>query len=375
MDNREQTSPAQGENTRGYTVDELLAQMEPQYQAYKNTMRQCIAGLTEHAARLAAQGQEEQLPTFRRLLTDMAEFWGLAEDDTPKGYREMVEQIGSTFDQAVSAARDSGGAPELSEQTRQNMVANTLPQKKEDEIVDRCRELLRAIRKHPNFETIHDWNTYVVGIHNYYKGMSHFCMNFRKIGWRIKKLFYHTMERNVTFTQEQSYKNNFQRGGYRSWGSNGYYCFNGYPIVEIQWASWDNWLLAGGNGVVRRENPYSQKKRQKRPGVSIDDIEYLVRVSKHIKNSRLALFRISKYSSTKGISYLSGEYVPVGLYHCHHIKPLKNGGTNDFNNLCVLSELEHTILHSTTPERLYDLFPKKKKRIKALIEALYDKAA
>ena len=123
MDNREQTSPAQGENTRSYTVDELLAQMEPQYQAYKNTMRQCIAGLTEHAARLAAQGQEEQLPTFRRLLTDMAEFWGLAEDDTPKGYREMVEQIGSTFDQAVSAARDSGGAPELSEQTRQNILS------------------------------------------------------------------------------------------------------------------------------------------------------------------------------------------------------------------------------------------------------------
>ena len=122
MDNREQTSPAQGENTRSYTVDELLAQMEPQYQAYKNTMRQCIAGLTEHAARLAAQGQEEQLPTFRRLLTDMAEFWGLAEDDTPKGYREMVEQIGSTFDQAVSAARDSSGAPELSTQTKTDIL-------------------------------------------------------------------------------------------------------------------------------------------------------------------------------------------------------------------------------------------------------------
>ena len=122
MDNREQTSPAQGENTRGYTVDELLAQMEPQYQAYKNTMRQCIAGLTEHAARLAAQGQEEQLPTFRRLITDMAEFWGLTDDDTPKGYREMTEQIGSTFDQAVSAARDSSGAPELSTQTKTDIL-------------------------------------------------------------------------------------------------------------------------------------------------------------------------------------------------------------------------------------------------------------
>ena len=99
-------------------------------------------------------------------------------------------------------------------------------------------------------------------------------------------------------------------------------------------------------------------------------ITYLVNTSKYIKNSRLAMFRISKYSSTKGISYLSGEFVPVDQYHCHHITPRHKGGTNDFDNLCVLSELEHRILHSSTPERLYTLFPKKKKRIKMLIDAL-----
>ena len=122
MDNREQTSPVQCENTRRYTIDELLARIEPQYREYKAAIRKCIAGLTDHAARLAAQGQEEQLPTFRRLITDMAEFWGLTEDDTPKGYREMTEQIGSTFDQAVSAARDSSGAPELSAQTKTDIL-------------------------------------------------------------------------------------------------------------------------------------------------------------------------------------------------------------------------------------------------------------
>ena len=122
MDNREQTSPVRRENTRRYTIDELLARIEPQYREYKATIRKCIAGLTDHAARLAAQGQEEQLPTFRRLITDMAEFWGLTEDDTPKGYREMAEQIGNTFDQAVSAARDSSGAPELSAQTKTDIL-------------------------------------------------------------------------------------------------------------------------------------------------------------------------------------------------------------------------------------------------------------
>ena len=77
---------------RAYTVDELLKAIEPQYQMYKLTMRQCIAGLTAHAAQLTAQGQEEENPRFRRLCIEMAEFWGLTEDDTPKGYREMAEQ-------------------------------------------------------------------------------------------------------------------------------------------------------------------------------------------------------------------------------------------------------------------------------------------
>ena len=82
------------------------------------------------------------------------------------------------------------------------------------------------------------------------------------------------------------------------------------------------------------------------------------------------MFRISKYSSVKGISYLSGEPVPVTEYHCHHIKPVEKGGTHDFDNLCVLSETEHRILHSNTPEQLYSMFPKKTKRIKALVDAL-----
>ena len=112
MDNREKTGQSQPEAAKAYTLNELLERMGPQYQEYKLTMRQCIAGLTDHAARLAAQGQEEQLPTF----------WGLTEDDTPKGYQEMAEHFGSVFDNAVSAARDSGHAPELSEQTKQNIL-------------------------------------------------------------------------------------------------------------------------------------------------------------------------------------------------------------------------------------------------------------
>ena len=113
LDNRE----------KSYTVDELLAKMEPQYRVYRKTIRDCIAGLTGHAARLAARGEEGQLPTLRGMIGDMSDFWGLAEDTAAKAYQETREQYESAFDQAVSAARASGSAPELSERARADILA------------------------------------------------------------------------------------------------------------------------------------------------------------------------------------------------------------------------------------------------------------
>ena len=249
-------------------------------------------------------------------------------------------------------------------------VSNTLHEKKTDEIVEKCGELLKAIKKKANLDTIHDWNAYVIGIHNYYKGMTHFYKCFRKIGWRIRKLFYHTMNKRVKFIENQSYKNKFMEGVYKTWGKNGYYCFRQYPIIQIDWANWDKNLIAGKRGKLSRKNPYDYGEKKHKPGVSLDDIGYLVITSRYISNSRLAMFRISKYSSCKGISYLSGEYIPVYEYHCHHIHPVEKGGTHDFVNLCVLSDTEHQILHSSNPSELYVLYPKCKQRIKFLIENL-----
>lgn len=251
-----------------------------------------------------------------------------------------------------------------------NRVSNVLPKSKEDTIVNKCRELLRDIRKNCSYATVHEWNVYVVGIHNYYKGMTHFNKSFQKIGWRIYHEFYHTMDKKVKFTTEQSYKNNFMGGKYGSWGKEGSYCFDNYPIIEIDWANWDKTLISAMKGRVARRNPYDYGKNKHKPGVSLDDIGYLVNTSALMKNSRYAMFRVSKYSSVKGISYMTGEYVPVTEYHCHHIVPRCKNGTNDFDNLCVLSKTEHEILHSQNPELLYSLYPKRKKRISELISKL-----
>lgn len=217
---------------------------------------------------------------------------------------------------------------------------------------------------------MHDWNAYVIGIHNYYKGMTHFYKSFDLIGWRIRKLFYHTMEAKAKFTTEQFHKDSFLNGRYKSWGKNGYYCFANLPMIQIGWANWDSSLISGNKGKVSRKNPYDYQERNHKPSVSMEDINHLVNSSKYLKNSKYAMFRISKYSSTHGKSFLSGERVSVQDYHCHHILPIYKGGSNAFDNLCVLSETEHRISHSKTPEILYEMYPRRKKRVKSLIEKL-----
>ena len=123
MNNTEKTAATPQGAGKSYTVEELLTLMGPEFQRQKNVMRQCIAGLTEYAAQLAVRGHEDQLPRLRMVCIEMAEFWGLAEDDTPEGARNMAEQYGSAFDHAVSTARGAGCAPGLGEQAVQNTLA------------------------------------------------------------------------------------------------------------------------------------------------------------------------------------------------------------------------------------------------------------
>ena len=122
MSNEESLAPAPLEHGSGYALDENASRMDLRYRIYKNTMRECISGLTDHAARLAAHGREEQLPRLREICIEMAEFWGLSEDDTRKGFEEMAERYGAAFDHAVSAARDSGCALEMSGHTKRSVL-------------------------------------------------------------------------------------------------------------------------------------------------------------------------------------------------------------------------------------------------------------
>jgi len=111
LDNKQ--FPPQEGHEAGYTIEEFLAVMEPVFQRQKAAVEKCIAGLTVHAAGLAAKGQEAGVSELNRFISDMVEFWD----------PETAEQRVTAFEQTVAAARDSGKVPVLTGQDKADIRA------------------------------------------------------------------------------------------------------------------------------------------------------------------------------------------------------------------------------------------------------------
>ncbi|MEG2588100.1 MAG: HNH endonuclease signature motif containing protein, partial [Cetobacterium sp.] len=60
--------------------------------------------------------------------------------------------------------------------------------------------------------------------------------------------------------------------------------------------------------------------------------------------------RISQYAAQYGRCAITGRMLLPHEIHCHHKLPLSMGGTDKYNNLIILDEQVHQLLHATLPE-------------------------
>ncbi|MCR6841323.1 group II intron reverse transcriptase/maturase, partial [Bacillus thuringiensis] len=65
-------------------------------------------------------------------------------------------------------------------------VANThVSEKKKKDILEKAKTRIKAIQKNPSGKTVQDYNSYVLGIKNYYKIATHVTIDFAEIAFRL----------------------------------------------------------------------------------------------------------------------------------------------------------------------------------------------
>ncbi|MDG0933660.1 group II intron reverse transcriptase/maturase, partial [Bacillus paranthracis] len=118
---------------------------------------------------------------------------------------------------------------------RKRYVANThVSEKKKKDILEKAKTRIKAIQKSPSGKTVQDYNSYVLGIKNYYKIATHVNIDFAEIAFRLSKTLFNRLKSigkyEIPINANRLYKR-LHRNNYRTFEIAGNHV---YPLADIQ---------------------------------------------------------------------------------------------------------------------------------------------
>lgn len=226
---------------------------------------------------------------------------------------------------------------------------------------------IKKIQKCPTTMNAVLYNSWVLGIQNYYRGATHVNLEFNEIAYRLSRSLHNRLKniakyehpKNAPPSYVKFYKNN-----YRTYKVCGVYLFPLGDVRHCNLMNFSQWLT-----------PYTSEGRNyiftKLNGDVTTELRKLL--DSYIPNRSVEYFdnRISRYSMRKGICEILGEFLPAEFVHCHHYVPVSLGGNDEFSNLRILHKHVHILVHATENETInkyIDMLKPNKKVIERINE-------
>ena len=125
---------------------------------------------------------------------------------------------------------------------------------------------------------------------------------------------------------------------------------NGYALAPIGYVKHDFPRMK--KRVINSYTPEGRAEIHKALGHEIDKsiMHYLMRNPVSNRSTRYNDNRISLFCAQFGKCAVTGEKLQIGNIHCHHKKSRHLGSTDEYNNLILVSEDVHRLIHATNPE-------------------------
>lgn len=237
--------------------------------------------------------------------------------------------------------------------------------KKKEQIKKEAKERIKNIRRCPTAQNALAYNSFVLGLHLYFKKATHVCTEFSHLAYdlstfmfnRIRKIgkYEHPIHAPPTYTNLYSVRRKTFKVG-------GVYLF---PLASIRTE-----LNGNFNPSL---SPFTEEARKRihkklRPYVQTEIIQLM---KSNIPNRSVEYLdnRISRYSMARGHCEITNIFLYASDVHCHHYKPIHLGGTDEFSNLRILHKDIHQLIHATnhdTIASLLTLFDFNKNRMKTI---------
>lgn len=231
-------------------------------------------------------------------------------------------------------------------------VANTgVNAKKRLQLKARYKELIKQIQKSPTSKNTLAFNSFIMGIHNYFKKATHVSIEFSQLAYelmhftknRLKGISKYGYPGNAPPTFKKFYTTKRKT-----------YCINGiylYPLSNVR--------TSNNMNFSQTITPFTCEGRQiiynKIKGDVQSELTVLMKSSISDRSVEYMDNRLSRYSMKMGKCEVTGNFLYAHEVHCHHKIPLSFGGTDKFNNLCILNKDIHKLVHAIKNETITTL--------------------
>jgi len=217
--------------------------------------------------------------------------------------------------------------------------------KAKNKIIKTIKEKIKTIKKNPTVRNCNNYNATILGLQNYYKIASNCNIDFSEIAFLVRKSLYNSTRsiRSKIGIKTKTYERLY-----------GKYNFKIIYITQV--------ALFPIAGVVTRPSrkfhpgicSYTEAGREKlhkKLGMSINKgIRYLL--ENPAKNESLEFNdnRISLFAGQQGKCYITGEPLKLNEIEVHRKISKHNGGRDNYNNLILVNQQLHKLIHEIDME-------------------------
>lgn len=211
----------------------------------------------------------------------------------------------------------------------------------------RSKKIIGQIRRtyDPKMEyrLIQKYNSYLIGIHNYYCIATHVNLDIHEIAFDVKKSLYNRLKHRLQRTG--SISNRYIQEKYGRSREVRY--LNGHAVVPIAYVQHRVPM-----DRKNRVNPYTPEGRteihKNLAGLNLAVMNHLMNTPAGQRSVEYNDNRIALYVAQKGKCAVSGIALDANQVDCHHKKPLSLGGDDSYQNLIIVSDAVHVLIHSSS---------------------------
>ncbi|WP_025689146.1 group II intron reverse transcriptase/maturase, partial [Paenibacillus zanthoxyli] len=234
----------------------------------------------------------------------------------------------------------------------QRRVSHTgINNKKKQQIKKEAKERIQKIRQSPTAKNALLFNSYVLGLHNYFNRATHVSLEFSRLARDLRMFLYNRLKQ----VGKYEHPNNSPPVYLKFYSPN----YKTFKIANVHLFPLANVKMKITMNFNQDITPFTVQGRKRINSDLHPDIQReVVRLMMSKLPERSVEYmdnRLSRYSMKMGKCEITGMFLYAEDAHCHHYLPSSLGGSDLFKNLRILHRDVHKLIHASRENTILEL--------------------